>query len=359
MYAESFDHSSRDRQNASTGSFPPAASQSATTISRWEVIEAYRAMLAREPESEQAIQDHMAAATVADLYQGLIESEEFRERFRATLEPRDSPAIDESTISKSLDLPPIEVQSQIADATQLAAIFARISGAWTRLGQEDPYYSVCADPRMLGTEIGDWGEEFYAGGENDARHMSSFAARSGIDLTGRTCLELGCGVGRVTRWLAPLFRRVQGIDISLEHLAIAQRHLAEAGIENVSLSQITALDDLRQVIGYDAFFSILVLQHNPPPLIAFFLMQVLTNLNPGGVGYFQVPTYSRGYSFRLGEYLHKPIPEEPEMEMHVLPQRDVLKIVHGTGCRVLELREDGTSGRSDAISNTFFVQKGA
>lgn len=105
------------------------------------------------------------------------------------------------------------------------------------------------------------------------------------------------------------------------------------------------------------FFSMIVLQHNPPPLIAYILMQVLTNLAPGGLALFQVPTYQLGYSFRVEDYLNQPIGEEPEIEMHVLPQGEILKIVYATGCRLVEIREDGFTGDPEGVSNTFFVQK--
>jgi hypothetical protein len=34
-----------------------------------------------------------------------------------------------------------------------------------------------------------------------------------------------------------------------------------------------------------------------------------------------------------------------------------MRIVHASGCRLLELREDGATAARDNISNTFFVQK--
>lgn len=62
---------------------PPASPKAASvTVSRSDVIEAYRAILGREPETEQAIQEHMEAATIADLYRGLIESEEFQQNIK-------------------------------------------------------------------------------------------------------------------------------------------------------------------------------------------------------------------------------------------------------------------------------------
>ena len=50
-------------------------------ISRTDVIEAYRTVLGRDPENEQTIDDNLSAATVAELYNELIESEEFKENF--------------------------------------------------------------------------------------------------------------------------------------------------------------------------------------------------------------------------------------------------------------------------------------
>ena len=59
---------------------------------------------------------------------------------------------------------------------------------------------------------------------------------------------------------------------------------------------------MRQIVGYDVFFSTIVLQHNPPPLIAYILRQVLTQLNAGGVAFFKVQTYGLGYSLLVFAY---------------------------------------------------------
>jgi 2-polyprenyl-3-methyl-5-hydroxy-6-metoxy-1,4-benzoquinol methylase len=344
MYANSF---ARDGMQVAIDGVATGASMMRTgavlLVSRADVIEAYRTVLGRDPESEETIRDHMAAASIQELYGGLLASEEFQGKFKANLKP--------------LDWPPIEIEDKVTDVRQLAAMFERARAVWSALGEQDPYYAVCTDPKYLGVGGDDLAEDLYASGGHELRNLTSFAARAGIDLTGRACLELGCGVGRVTRWLAPLFRQVQGIDISPGHLAIAQQQLVESGLENVSLSQITSLDEMRQIFGYDVLFSVLVLQHNPPPLIAYMLMQLLSNLAPGGVAFFQVPTYGLDYTFGVDDYLNAPVPDEPQIEMHVLPQRDILKIVYAAGCRVLEMREDDYTGSPDCISNTFFVEK--
>jgi len=77
-------------------------------------------------------------------------------------------------------------------------------------------------------------------------------------------------------------------------------------------------------------------------------------LNPGGIAFFQLPTYKEGYSFLLKEYLGNDSSQE-EMEMHALPQNAVFEIVREENAKILEVVEDFST--SWGLSNTFLVQK--
>jgi hypothetical protein len=112
--------------------------------------------------------------------------------------------------------------------------------------------------------------------------------------------------------------------------------------------------------SFDLWFSRIVLQHNPPPVIAMILRRALAWLAPGGLAVFQVPTYGVGYSFRANEYLRN-IGQKSEIEMHILPQQAVLEVVQQAGCVLLELREDSYNTGHPAIwlSNLFVVRKPA
>ena len=79
---------------------------------------------------------------------------------------------------------------------------------------------------------------------------------------------------------------------------------------------------------------------------------------PWGVGYFQIPTYAKGYAFGIDEYLCQIKEGHDRMEGHVLPQKDVIEIVYDCECKLLELREDKWTGDANWVSNTFLVQKG-
>ena len=77
----------------------------------------------------------------------------------------------------------------------------------------------------------------------------------------------------------------------------------------------------------DLVYSVIVLQHNPPPVIHMLVRAFLKALNPGGVAYFQVPTYRVGYRFSPGEYLENEGKTHAMMEMHVIPH-----IIFQTAC---------------------------
>jgi SAM-dependent methyltransferase len=69
-------------------------------------------------------------------------------------------------------------------------------------------------------------------------------------------LDVGTGTGRVALGLAPLCRRVVGVDRAVEAIAEAQRRAAELGISNVELVVADA-----EAIEYDAWRPELVVAH--------------------------------------------------------------------------------------------------
>jgi SAM-dependent methyltransferase len=166
--------------------------------------------------------------------------------------------------------------------------------------------------------------------------------------------EFGCGLGRVTSHLCREFEWVIACDVSAPHLAIAQRVLSERGISNASLVQ-AGTEGFGMSQSFDLWFSRLVLQHNPPPLIAAILEQALSMLRLKGVAVFQVPVYRADYRFKVDEYLKENYRHEP-FEMHALPQPAILEIGYRANCRLLEIREDDSTG-PPWISQFFAFEK--
>jgi ubiquinone/menaquinone biosynthesis C-methylase UbiE len=60
-----------------------------------------------------------------------------------------------------------------------------------------------------------------------------------------TMLEIGCGIGRMTRAFASRFGTVYGIDISPEMIAQGQRYLADYPNAHLSFSNTSPSGDHR------------------------------------------------------------------------------------------------------------------
>jgi SAM-dependent methyltransferase len=302
-------------------------SGAADPATREEVIACYRLILGREPESEEVVGRQLARGLpLAELRLAFLRSEEFRNRHAPPPAP-------------TLPLAPPRLEVDVAaSAEQRAGMLARTGEYWARIGAEAPHWSVLTQEKYRPGRIGQTRAEFYATGAKDRELVRGMLARHGIAPSAlRRLVEFGCGVGRATLALAEDFAEVVGCDISPSHLALARRAAAEAGRDNITWFRATVE---RPMPGgrYDLWYSRLVLQHNPPPVIAWLLETALARLAPGGVAIFQVPTHRAGYRFSLEAYLARP--GEADMEMHVLPQPMVFAIAGAARLEVLEVRED-------------------
>ena len=114
-------------------------------------------------------------------------------------------------------------------------------------------------------------------------------------------MELGCGTGRVTAHLATVFSKVYGCDISKPHLQIAEENLKK--LNNIEFMKILTPDQLLIIDKVNVVFSMIVLQYNAPPLIYKYIENILKVLKPGGIAFFQVPTYKKNYNFSINRYL--------------------------------------------------------
>jgi SAM-dependent methyltransferase len=319
-----------------------------------EVVWAYRILFDRDPENADVIRDHMPQASLASLVRACLESPEFRSRhsflFAGTGAQSRYP----------LDgAPPIHVQSSVS-ADDQAGMWARIARSWDSFGQSDPYWSVLVDERWRLDRMSDAAalDAFYRTGRDDLDRLDAWLARGDMAPdSGGVCAEYGCGVGRVTEHLARRFRKVRAFDISASHLQAAQQRLHGQGLTNVEFVLVRGPADLHALAGCDLFFSIIVLQHNPPPVIRSILQCAAAGLRPNGIAYFQLPTYRTGYAFDAAGYLQA-APDQAEIEMHCLPQRDVLDLLLAANCVPVEIQPDDRIGHPETwLSHTFLARK--
>lgn len=317
-------------------------------ISREEVLWAYRLILGREPESEKAIQVHLRHDNIASLRANFLSCSEFKKK-NSTL------ASDQRRLHfNRLDLPKISVETTATPA-QLALCLAKIKAAWTHLGLSRPHFSVLTNKIYLPENLENNLDNFYTSGENEAARTGRMLERHGVtDLSDKVCVEYGCGVGRVTMGLARRCKYIHGYDISQGHLDLAKQRAKELDIGNCRfhLCSDNLLEPLEKC---DFFYSVIVFQHNPPPVIRHLIRNALRALNTGGIAIFQVPTYFFDYHFSIDEWLAAT--HRLDMQMHCIPQDAVFSIIAEEDCKLLDVREDNRTGSDRFISNTFVVRK--
>jgi len=317
------------------------------TVTREDVFYAYRLILGREPESEAVVAEHMKYANgLEGLRQVFLQSPEFVSRFdraRGVAPP----------VGRFMDASEVDIDLRCSPE-QMQRMFDGIARAWQAFGQTEPHWSVLTDDQFKPATIAENLDDFYATGIAEIDLRFNGLKRNGLPVTFEKALDFGCGVGRLSLALARYARAVTCVDISPPHIALAGERAQRKGIDNVSFKAITSVPDLEQFSGYDFIISLIVLQHNPPPIMAAIYEKLLAALAPGGVALVQFPTYIHGQRFSVEDYLAN---AQPQMEMNSLSQAAIFAIVEGANCRVVEVREDDAAGYNLALSHSFLVQK--
>jgi SAM-dependent methyltransferase len=129
---------------------------------------------------------------------------------------------------------------------------------------------------------------FWRGGEEDLdRIFDEVQAQVGA---GDRVLDIGCGVGRMTRVLAGRAAHVTGVDVSSEMLARAGEHNAHLGNVDWVHGDGRTLAPLADA-SFDGVFSHVVFQHLPDPEMTYgYVREIGRVLRGGGWAVFVVST---------------------------------------------------------------------
>jgi SAM-dependent methyltransferase len=207
----------------------------------------------------------------------------------------------------------------------------------------DPLYSIASVP---GKEDGAWTEEdFYAHGAADwagfCRQWDQYwPERAG------TCLEIGCGAGRITRPLAGSFEKVIAVDVSTDMIARA-RAVVPNNVEfrHADGASLPVDDD-----AVDAVFCVHVMQHLEDfDAVLGYLREVRRVLRPGGSMmihidlHVEAPPSRRAQlreEFRLWRSRRglRRGKEHSSMRMRRYWLSDVYWAIHGLGFSEIEMR---------------------
>ena len=315
-------------------------------LSRTEVIAVYKSMLNREPESEEVISHQIATyADVLSLCRVVARSEEFRalSGYHGT-----------DVLGRHLQALRMNIDLRTTSG-QRRSLLAHVQREWTRLGEDEPYWSVLTDEQFRIQRLGQQEmRTFFDSGSAQVEQLERFCERNGVKPRAAAALELGCGLGRISIPMARKFSRLHALDVSSAHLRLARSHAMDVGASNISFIQLREIDQMRSLPLVDLCYSIIVLQHNPPPVIEGLIEALCRRLRNGGLLMIQVPTYMKGYSYSTESYLSNP---PLGMEMHCLPQAVIFRILHENGLRVLEVQEDAAVDNIQWTSQTFFAQR--
>lgn len=140
-------------------------------------------------------------------------------------------------------------------------------------------------------------ERFWQAGERDLDNLLNLL---GVALApSERVLEIGCGVGRLTRALARRSSSVLAVDVSARMLELARRHNPELGNVEWILGDGCTLGAIPSA-AVGACISHVVFQHVPDPAITLgYIREMGRVLCPGGWAAFQISNDAR---------VHEPLP---------------------------------------------------
>ena len=145
---------------------------------------------------------------------------------------------------------------------------------WEDLAKKNARYYINSDKGKGITE-----EEFRASGEADMKEL--ILNDQSITLGG-ALLEIGCGNGRMTEFIAPHFETVIGVDISGEMIRQGVERLK--GIENVYLFETDGESFPVPDDTMDVVFSYIVFQHfKTKEMVLKNFKEAYRVLQPGGL----------------------------------------------------------------------------
>ena len=169
---------------------------------------------------------------------------------------------------------------------------------WDRRAREDAFYFVDNRLRFRDPDV----DRFWKEGEVALDTMLAAAAKE--VRPGESVVDIGCGIGRLTRPLAARASQVWAVEISAEMLELARKY--NAGLENIHW----LLGDGDSLAGIadesvDGIVSLVVFQHIPDPeVVMSYVREMGRVLKAGGWAAFHVsndPSIHRapGFAARL------------------------------------------------------------
>jgi ubiquinone/menaquinone biosynthesis C-methylase UbiE len=255
---------------------------------------------------------------------------------------------------------------KIARGGKVAELSSNIE--WKRWGRVDPFWSIINWKDKQKNGRSPWTpEEIYALGASDWRDFERHWSQYGYDA--RSCLEIGCGAGRITKHLARTFDHVYGVDVSEHMIELASRALDSGNVELFVTDgiHVPLQDELVRSI-----FSVHVIQHVDSTDIGYlYFREFYRLLAPGGTLMIHLPLHhfpndsrvdklmrSTYYVFRRLSDLQADLRRKfgaPLMRWTSWPIQELTRVLTRLGFRDIEFRI--ASVRSNGAPYSFVFAK--
>ena len=152
-------------------------------------------------------------------------------------------------------------------------------------------------------------DEFVGDPATARAELEGLFGRLGADPRGGTCVEVGCGPGRMTAVLAERFDGVVAVDVSAGMLERARAAVTSPNVD-FRLVEGDRLDSVEGGIA-GALVCYLVLQHLPERRVVLrYLEEFARVLSPGGSAFVQLPVLRSGlrpWVWRLARTVAVPV----------------------------------------------------
>jgi len=159
---------------------------------------------------------------------------------------------------------------------------------WKKWGEIDPLFSVASWHGKNKNGSDPWtDEDFYKLGESDCTDFREHWEMYGVNAG--SCLEIGCGAGRITLQLASYFNEVHALDVSEKMIEYAQNRIASPSVFfHLSKGIEIPLEDQ----SVHAVFSTHVFQHLDSLSVArSYFSEIGRVLTSGGTLMIHLPIY--------------------------------------------------------------------
>jgi ubiquinone/menaquinone biosynthesis C-methylase UbiE len=159
---------------------------------------------------------------------------------------------------------------------------------WQAWGDKDPLFGVIPQPGRERDGSRPWtDQDFYETGRADWEELAARWRRYG--LSPESCVEIGCGAGRLTRFIADTFSTVHGVDVAEGMIAYARQHMPMNVELHVTNGVALPVPD-ESITGV---FSVIVFLHfDRAEHAAAYFREMARILKPGGTIMIQLPLHS-------------------------------------------------------------------